>query len=206
VIQIYSRLQTSYSAPTTSGAKNINKIYIDGGDDVARGVKVDDATREKIIAVYNAGESMSTISRMFKVGKSTVSGIIKKYETEKPDEVEHIRTEKKIEYVNDTKEVLKELLGVFKRRVRQISENEDALAIIIDSISDSDLTPKSKTNLINKMQNIMCPKLTELTTAFGTMYDKLERMQLDDPEENGGGVVEIAETEPLKHPEESFDE
>jgi hypothetical protein len=38
------------------------------------------------------------------------------------------------------------------------------------------------------------------------MYDKLERMQLDDPEENGGGVVEIAETEPLKHPEESFDE
>lgn len=192
--------------PLPPGAKNINKIYIDGGDDVARGVKVDDATREKIIAVYNAGESMSTISRMFKVGKSTVSGIIKKYENEKPDEVEHIRTEKKIEYVNDTKEVLKELLGVFRRRVRQISENEDALAIIIDSISDSDLTPKSKTNLIIKMQNIMCPKLTELTTAFGTMYDKLERMQLDDPEENGGGVVEVSKTISIEPPTDDTEE
>ncbi|MBR5505644.1 MAG: hypothetical protein IKV73_04995, partial [Clostridia bacterium] len=56
------------------------------------------------------------------------------------------------------------------------------------------------TNLINKMQNIMCPKLTELTTAFGTMYDKLERMQLDDPEENGGGVVEVSKTISIEPP------
>lgn len=173
---------------------------------MARGVKVDDATREKIIAVHNAGETLGTIAKMFDIGKSTASGIIKKYEAEKPDEVEQIRTEKKIEFVNDTKEVLKELLGVFKRRVNQISKNEDALAIIIDCISDSDLTPKSKTNLIIKMQNIMCPKLTELTTAFGTMYDKLERMQLDDPEENGGGVVEISSTIKIEPPTDDTEE
>lgn len=173
---------------------------------MARGVKVDDATREKIIAVHNAGESLGTIAKMFDIGKSTASGIIKKYEAEKPDEVEHIRTEKKIEFVNDTKEVLGELLGVFKRRVNQTLKNEDKLEDIIELISDSGLTPKNKNMLINKMQNLMCPKLTELTTAFGTMYDKLERMQMDNPDENGGGLIEITQVAELKKPEGDDDE
>jgi hypothetical protein len=38
------------------------------------------------------------------------------------------------------------------------------------------------------------------------MYDKLERMQLDDPEENGGGVVEVSKTISIEPPTDDTEE
>ena len=173
---------------------------------MARGVKVDDATREKIIAVHNAGESLGAIAKMFSIARSTVSGIIKKYEKEKPDEFDKIRTEKKIEYIEDTKHVLRDLLSVMARRVKTIVEHEDRLEDVIQIICDSELDQKGKSRLVTKMSSIMCPKLTEFTIAFGTMYDKFEKMLLDDPEENGGGVVEVSSTIKIEPPTDDAEE
>ena len=167
---------------------------------------MDEGTREKIIAAHNTGESRGAIAKMFNLSKSTVCGIISKYEAEKPDEVEQIRTEKKREYIEEASNVLKGILAVLERRVATILKDEDVLDEIIDIISDSDLTDKSKNSLIGKMSSIMSPKLTELTTAFGTIYDKLEKMKRDNPEENGGGVIEITEVNPLERPEVTDDE
>ena len=173
---------------------------------MARGVKVSEATREKIIAAHNTGESKGAIAKLFKLSKSTVCGIINKYEKEKPDEVEQVRTQKKIEYIEEASNVVKGLLAVLERRVATILKDEDVLEEIIDIISDSDLTDRSKNSLIGKMSSIMSPKLTELTTAFGTIYDKLEKIKLDAPDANGGGVIEITEVNPLERPEVTGDE
>ncbi len=169
---------------------------------MARGKKTNDAMREKIIAAYNAGESMGDIAKSFKIGKSTVSGIIKKYEEERPDEVEHLRMEKRIEYIEGTKAVLQSLLSILERRTVKLIEEEDKLDDILDFIDDCDMSDKKKIQLSGKISSLMAPKLTELTTAFGTLYDKLERMNVDNPEENGGGVVEVSATVKINPPSE----
>lgn len=169
---------------------------------MARGKKTNDEIREKIIAAYGAGESMGDIAKSLEIGKSTVSGIIKKYEEERPDELEQLRIEKKIEYIEGTKVVLQSLLNILERRTIKLIEEEDKLDDILDFIDDCDMSDKKKMQLSGKISSLMAPKLTELTTAFGTMYDKFERMNLENPEENGGGVVEVSATVTIKPPSE----
>ena len=162
-----------------------------------------DATREKIIAAHNTGESKGAIAKLFELSKSTVCGIINKYEAEKPDEVEQVRIQKKTEYIEQASNVVNGLLAVLERRVATILENEDAIDEIIDIINDSDLTDKSKNSLVGKMSSIMSPKLTELTTAFGTIYDKLEKIKLDEGSQpEGCGVVEVTRTIEITPPED----
>jgi hypothetical protein len=47
---------------------------------------------------------------------------------------------------------------------------------------------------------LLCPKITDITTAFGTMYDKLERMKLEGDEQEGSGVVELPKVRELTPP------
>ena len=170
---------------------------------MARGVKVSEATREKIIATYNAGESKGAIAKLFELSKSTVCGIINKYEAEKPDEVEQVRIQKKTEYIEQASNVVNGLLAVLERRVAAILKDEDVIDEIIDIINDSDLTDKSKNSLVGKMSSIMSPKLTELTTAFGTIYDKLEKIKLDEGSQpESCGVVEVTRTIEITPPED----
>jgi hypothetical protein len=184
--------------------KETNQIYIDiinEGGDAVRGHKTDDATREKIIAAYLAGESQTTISKEFGIGRSTVSGIIINYKKEAPDEFDEIRREKKMKYVEEASEVASGLLLLLKRRVQTLIDKEDVLDEIIDIIEDSDASEKAKSSLIIKMQTLLCPKLTELTTAFGTVYDKLERIEAagkaESDEEESGGIT-ISAVAPLE--------
>lgn len=170
------------------------------------GKRVGDDIREKIIAMRAAGVSLSQIAKEFELGKSTVHGILKKYNEEKPDQFEQMRTEKKTEYIEEASKVVKGLLSVLSRRVDTILKDEDVIDEIIDIIADSDLTDKAKSSLIAKMAGIMSPKLTELTTAFGTVYDKLEKIKLDNPDASGGGVIEITGVNPLERPEVTDDE
>lgn len=165
-----------------------------------RGVKTSEKVVEEVIALYKVNTSISAIARQMKLGKATVSDIVNKYKANKPDEYEHIRTSKKIEFIEDTTGVLKDLLGIFIRRVQNLSEGEEKLTEVISLISSSDMSESSKGKLISKMQALLCPKITDITTAFGTMYDKLERMKLEGDEQEGSGVVELPKVRELTPP------
>ena len=165
------------------------------------GAKIKDEIREKVIAMHNAEESAGAIAKALGIGKTTACSIINDYKENYPDEYDQIRTQKKIQHIEGAGKALDGLLGILERRVNTIRDKEDVLDEIIDVIDDGDLSPQKKSALIGKMQTLLSPKLTELTTAFGTIYDKLERMKgsaADDEEDIG--VIEIGEIKPLKAP------
>lgn len=165
--------------------------------------KITDDKREKVIALYSAGESYSEIAQATKVSKTSVAGIIKQYRESNPDECERIRTEKRTEYIEEASEVVKGLYTLLGRRVKTLLEHEDKLDEIIDVIADADGSDKWKNGLINKISGLLSPKLTEITIAMGTAYDKLVMMQeRNGSDADGGGVVEIATPITIAPPEE----
>ena len=165
--------------------------------------KITDDKREKVIALYSAGESYSEIAQATKVSKTSVAGIIKQYRESNPDECERIRTEKRTEYIEEASEVVKGLFTLIGRRVKTLLDHENALDDIVDIVADYDGSDKFKNNLISKMSGLLCPKLTELTTSMGITYDKLLlMMERNGSDADGGGVVEVTQTITIKPPED----
>lgn len=172
-----------------------------------KGKKISDAKREKVIALFSAGESYSDIAKVTKVSKTAISGIVKAYRESVPDELERLRIEKRTELIDDAAEVVKGLYTLLGRRVKTLLEHEDKLDDIIDVIADADGSDKWKNGLINKISGLLSPKLTEITIAMGTAYDKLVMMQeRNGSDADGGGVVEIAKTIDITPPEEVDDD
>lgn len=139
---------------------------------MSRGKRITDAEREQIIALYLAGESLAGICNITDRPKSTVSELLKKYreergENEVNEQIEQARTQKTIEHIEGTKQILNDLLGIIRTKIELIASSRETLATT---------------------------KLTELTTSFGTLYDKLERMlAINGGDDEDAGVIEIAE-------------
>lgn len=166
-----------------------------------RGVKTSEKVVEEVIALYKVNTSISAIARQMKLGKATVSDIVNKYKANKPDEYEQVRKEKKIEFIAGTTEVLRELLGIFIKRVHNIAQSEESFTEVVKIItSDEDISDTDKKKLIKQMKEVMCPKITELSILFGTLYDKLELMKREGDEQEGSGVVELPKVRELTPP------
>jgi transposase-like protein len=168
-----------------------------------KGKRISDEKREKVIALYSAGESYSDISKVTKVSKTSVSSIVKAYRESNPDELERVRLEKRTELVEEAADVVRDLYSLLGRRVKTLLEHEDKLDDIIDSIAEYDGSDKFKNGLINKISGLLSPKLTEITIAMGTAYDKWVLMQeRNGANDDGGGVVEIATPITITPPED----
>lgn len=142
---------------------------------MARGARTSDEVREKIIAAYHSGESMGSIARMFNVGKSTVSGIIKSYKEEKPDEYEQIRTENAYNLIDKADDIANQILDLIIEKLKFTKDHKEALVMM---------------------------KLSELTSAFGSIFDRIEVMRSRSEQETEGGVIEITKTLELKAPKD----
>lgn len=140
---------------------------------MARGYKISDEVKEKIIAAHFAGESMGAIANNLKVGKSTVSDIVKQYKESRSDSYEHIRAESRVAMIDKAKGLAEQILDLVAKKVQITSSCEEALLSV---------------------------KLNELTSAFGVIFDRLEVMQSRSDEVDGGGVIEIVKAEPLTPP------
>ena len=168
-----------------------------------RGVNTCEKVVEEVIYLYKVNTSISAISRQLQIGKATVSDIVNKYKANKPDEYEQARKEKKIEFIAGTTELLRELLGIFIKRVHNIAQSEESFTEVVKIItSDEDISDTDKKKLIKQMKEVMCPKITELSILFGTLYDKLERMKLEGDEQEGSGVVELPAVRELTPPDD----
>lgn len=166
-----------------------------------RGSKTSRIDEEKVIALYKAGERKCDIAREVNIGRSTVNSILDRYSSESSDEeLEEIRKKSQKRFAEEAQDVAKGILGLLSRRVETLIEHEDALDEIINIIEDSDMTLKSKDKLIVKMRNLLSPRLSELTSSFGNIYDRLERMAGANNNNDGEGVggITIAEVVPLE--------
>ena len=141
-----------------------------------RGSRTSEEDKEKIIAAYHAGESYSNISKMFGIAKSTISGVIKAYKNEKPDEHEQVRTEMARSLIEHAEGIANQILDLIEKKLNLIASCDEAL---------------------------IQTRINELTSAFASIFDRLEVMKNRSPDSDGGGVIEIASVEALKVPDEN---
>ena len=147
---------------------------------MARGKKTSIADREAVIAAYRAGESHGEIAKRIGIGKSTVTGIINSYKSSDDDEaLDQLRTNMSAEAIKKAEAVLSDILELMFRKIGLAKGNVEAL---------------------------MQMKLNELSSAFGTIFDRVEVMRSRRDEIDGGGVVEIPTAEPLEPPEDGEDD
>jgi len=120
---------------------------------MARGKQLDNQTVYNIMSLYAVNNNYSETARQLKLAVKTVEETVKKNRDK--DEFAILRKDKKQEFSEKCSEVLDILLEAAKRKAKAMIANKRTLG---------------KT------------KLTEITTAIGTLYDKRALAQGDSTE------------------------
>ena len=141
-----------------------------------RGSRTTEETKEKIIAAYHAGESYSKISKMLGVAKSTISGVIQNYKNSEPDVYEQVRTEMAIDMIKRADGIANQILDLIEKKLALTASCDEAL---------------------------IQTRINELTSAFASIFDRLEVMKNRSADDDGGGIIEIASVGSLEEPDEN---
>ena len=136
---------------------------------MARGKKYTDDYKEKAYLMYAACGNFNEVSRSLGVPVTTIKTWIDK---KKPDELDELRTQKKMEFVDKASEIIDKGLLLLDRRITTALEYENELEELISVISSQDMNGNEKNALITKVKSLELQKLSEITTAIGTLYDK----------------------------------
>lgn len=149
-----------------------------------QGKGFDDNVKEKILAELAAGTSVSDLARRYKIAKSTISGWKKALHNpgneQKLDEFEQLRTEKKKEFIKGAWELIDDSLAVAKTRMSRARRLEQNIDILVEAIKknngeitkDTGLAWFDLLDIIKELHSLKNPKLSEISTLIGTIYDK----------------------------------
>lgn len=144
-----------------------------------RGQKLDARLRERIKAYLATCDNVRKTAREFKVSDSTVRAI----RDEKPDEFAQVRAEKREELIDVIYEDMKDALTLGRQRIKLASaaaENFDKLIDnLTDALKEADANPKDVMDMMREVSNVMSIPLGQISTYFGTLYDKRALMKGD---------------------------
>ena len=146
--------------------------------------------KEKILAEIATGVPMTQLSKKYKIPVSTM-GTWKTNARTKNDEFENLRKERKEQFINNAWNIINDSVAVAQKRVgrsKDLEENIDLVANAIkknaESISkDTGLGYFDLVNLVKELNSLKSPKISELSTLIGTMYDK-QALASDEATEN----------------------
>ncbi len=140
---------------------------------MARGKKTNIETVYKImLSMFNTGNFNET-SRQLNIPVKTVETVYKKNIDK--EEFAKLRIEKNDEFVEKATRIINKATTLLEKRIDTALESQEQLDKILDDVfdlEDRDANYKRKKALANKIESIQLNKLSELTTAVGTMYDK----------------------------------
>lgn len=148
-----------------------------GGGDMTpkngKNAKYTDEMKEKAILLYATNGNITETARTLGIAKSTVHKWINA--PEMCEQVEQMRTEKRIEFADKASELIDKGLLLLERRLDTAIKREEELEILINEISlasNDEMPQQTKTALISKIKSLELQKLGEITTAVGTLFDK----------------------------------
>lgn len=149
--------------------------------------------REKVIAMFCEGFSQTEIGKKTGVPRSTISGWIKNYKQENPDnEMDTIRREKKAEFAAKAWDVIDDSMELLGGRVKTALEKENELDELLDEVlSDKELNENKKKALIAKIHALQVHNIKDISTVIGTLYDKQALAQGETTQNIGGFEVNI---------------
>lgn len=156
-----------------------------GCECMASGVKIDSKKEAEVIASYALTNSYNATAKQCGISDKTVKKIIEN----NPKEYE----EKKELFSERANRIINKSLDLIEERIDTAKENQEELYEIIQMVWDMDkkeLNETQKKTIVNKISKMQLNSLSELTTAMGTLYDKM-RLATGESTENNKFEVEI---------------
>jgi DNA-binding transcriptional MerR regulator len=143
-----------------------------------------DKDRITALELLALGHSLSDVSRQLNIPVTTIHNWDKnKTEGAKEikkelnsEELERIRKEKKEEFVAKANDIIKKGLSLLDKRITRALEEEESLDELICELvkknNENELSIAEIKEIANKLKEMKVQRVSEITTAIGTLYDK----------------------------------
>lgn len=158
-----------------------------------RGVKIDNQKIQEVMASYALTNSYNATAKECSVSANSVKNIINKQKVENSEEFAKVCEEKKELFSERANRIINKSLDLIEDRIDTARENQVELEEIIQMVWEQDkkeLNETQKKTIVNKISKMQLNSLSELTTALGTLYDKM-RLATGESTENNKFEVEI---------------
>lgn len=160
---------------------------------MAKGVKIDNKKIQEVIASYALTNNYNKTARECGICANSVKNIINKQKTENAEEYAKVCEEKKELFSERANRIISKSLDLIEDRIDTARMNQEELEEIIQMVWNMDkkeLNETQKKTIVNKISRMQLNSLSELTTAMGTLYDKM-RLATGESTENNKFEVEI---------------
>lgn len=140
---------------------------------MAKGKKTDNETIYKIMLSVFRTNNFNETARQLKIPVKTVETLYKK--NIKKEEFAKLCIDKKEEFVDKATRIIDKATTLLEQRIDVALEQQVELDKMLDDVmdlKDEDANYKRKKILANKIETLQLNRLSELTTAVGTLYDK----------------------------------
>jgi len=145
-----------------------------------------DKDRITALELLALGHSLSDVSRQLNIPVTTIHN----WEKEKTDgareikkelnseELERIRKEKKEEFVAEANSIISKGLKLLDKRITRALEEEESIDELIVQLvkkakkGEEELNISEIKEIANKLKEMKVQRVSEITTAIGTLYDK----------------------------------
>ena len=140
---------------------------------MAKGKKTDNETIYKIMVSMFSTNNFHETARQLNMAESTVEKVYKNNKDK--EEFVQLCAYKKEEFAEKATRIIDKATTLLERRIDTALEQQNELDKMLDDVmdlEDKDANYKRKKALANKIDALQLNKLSELTTAVGTLYDK----------------------------------
>lgn len=149
---------------------------------MAKGVKHDDETRCRALAMLAASVGVSEVAGRLGVPKQTVSRW--KSEVETDPEYKKLQQKNKARFVDGAWEGIHCASELAVRRLKRAFEHEDAFGKIVEAIDDDeDLSEESRKEIMRKLRKLEVMDMNEISRVISVLYDK-QALASDETTEN----------------------
>lgn len=144
-----------------------------------------------IMTAYAATDSLAETSKLTNIPKGTVKSIV---DREKDSEYfKQLRAEKKQLFSEKANKIIDSALELLERRFNTALDNEEEIEELIniimnDDSSDTKMSYQERLAIAKKLGKLQINGLSEITTALGTLYDK---MRLDKGESTDNTTFKV---------------
>ena len=137
---------------------------------MARGKKTSPELVYAIMLSYFTTNNYEQTAKDLNLPKPTVYHTVQRNKDK--EEFKQLETKKKEEFADTATKIIDKGLRLLDRRITTALDNEEEIETLLEELSSQDMNKKTKTALYNKIKQLELQKLSEITTAVGTLYDK----------------------------------
>lgn len=165
---------------------------------MSRGKKRDPEEITKVLTAYAITDNMEETSRITNIPSATVKNIVDR--NKDTEEFKKLQEEKKELFSDRANRVIDKAMSLVERRFDTALDNQDEIEELIsivmsDDSSDEKLSYQEKLAIAKRLGKLQINGLSEITTAIGTLYDK---MRLDKGESTNNETITVKMSDEIK--------